>query len=212
MKDLIIFDENLKKEYNSKYILGIDEAGRGPLAGPVCVAGVILNPNFIEENINDSKTITKIKREKLSDLIIKNSLYYKRVLISNLDIDKIGINGAIKKGVLEIINDLKNNFYNIYEKTFIAIDKMQFKLDDYNFLYLDFKKGDKLSYSIASASIIAKVYRDNYMFEIDKKLNYKYDFSNNKGYGTKKHYYLIGEYGLSDYHRKTYKINKNKWN
>lgn len=210
MKDLIIFDDNLKKEYNQKYILGIDEAGRGPLAGPVCVSGVVLKSNFIEENINDSKTITKLKREKLSDLIIKNSLYYKIVLISNTDIDKLGINEAIKQGVLEIINDLKNNYFDIYNKTFIALDKMQFKLDEYNFLYLDFKKGDKLSYSIASASIIAKVYRDNYMFQIDKKLNYKYDFTNNKGYGTKKHYQLIREYGISEYHRKTYKIAQNK--
>lgn len=191
MPDFSYENEALNKGY--KFVCGVDEAGRGPLAGPVCAAAVIL-PNDCEiEGLNDSKKISEKKREKLFDIIIEKALSY-----------------SIAYGTLEEIEE-----YNILEATYIAMNraingldiKSDFALIDGNRvpkgISIDCEtvvKGDAKSYSIAAASILAKVTRDRLMLEYDKKYP-QYLFAQHKGYGTKAHYDAIRQHGVCDIHR-----------
>ena len=176
-----------------KYIAGVDEAGRGPLAGPVVSASVILPKDFNNPFLNDSKLLSKKKRNELFEIIKKEAISIGIGIIDNDIIDKINILEATKLSMKEAINNLS------VKPDFIIIDHV--KLDLIN--SESFTKGDQLSLSIAAASVIAKVTRDNLMKEYDK-LYPEYDFVNNQGYGTKKHLDALNKYGPTKIHRLTF--------
>lgn len=177
-----------------KYIAGVDEAGRGPLAGPVVSASVILPKDFNNPFLNDSKLLSKKKRNELFEIIKKEAISIGIGIIDNDIIDKVNILEATKLSMKEAINNLS------VKPDFIIIDHV--KLDLIN--SESFTKGDQLSLSIAAASVIAKVTRDNLMKEYDK-LYPEYDFVNNQGYGTKKHLDALNKYGPTKIHRLTFK-------
>jgi ribonuclease HII len=175
-------------------IAGTDEVGRGPLAGPVVCAAVILNKDIIIEGLNDSKQLSEKKREKLSKEIKEKALSYSIQYIFEEEIDRINIYQASKQGMLKAIEKLD------VTPDFILSDAMP--LGDVP--HLSIIKGDTLSASIAAASILAKVERDNYMVELSKKYP-QYGFESHKGYPTKKHLEALHTYGVLDVHRKSYK-------
>ena len=190
--------KQIEKELHQKgfnAICGIDEAGRGPLAGPVVAAAVIINEHFEElKEINDSKKLTEKKREKLYDLILKKCF--------------VGIGVATEKEIDEI---------NILNATFLAMRRALEKVENYDIVLVDGNhkireyngkqqeiiKGDGKSLSIAAASIIAKVYRDSLMRDLAEKYP-EYKFEKHKGYGTKVHREMIGEHGPCEIHRRSF--------
>ena len=187
-----------EKEFRSKgynNILGIDEAGRGPLAGPLVVAGVILPSEYDNEEINDSKKLSDKKRRELFNEIMKNALEVKVNIVDVETIDKLNILRATKEGMEEIVRNVGDKCDAIF------VDAV--KLDDVNKPVLSLIKGDALSLSIAAASIIAKVTRDDIMLELDKEYP-MYDFKKNKGYGTKSHMLALEKYGVTKHHRMSY--------
>ena len=176
-------------------ICGVDEAGRGPLAGPVVVAACILPPFLRIPGINDSKKLSEKKREELYKIIVKEALAYKVVFIKNEEVDELNIYNATKKGMLEAIKGLK------IEPDYVLIDAMplgELKQSNKSIIH-----GDALSASIAAASILAKVSRDQYMEKMDIKYP-NYGFSRHKGYGTKAHLEALEKYGPCPIHRKTF--------
>ena len=194
MPDLSIEKEVSLSGY--KYICGVDEAGRGPLAGPVCAAAVILPENCEIEGLNDSKKLSEKKREALFDIIKEKAVTY-----------------SISYGTLEEIEE-----FNILEATYIAMNRAidslsvpaDFALIDGNrepkgikIPCLTVVKGDAKSSSIAAASILAKVTRDRLMMEYDEKYP-QYQFAKHKGYGTKIHYEAIKEHGICEIHRRSF--------
>lgn len=194
LPNLYNFEEKLYDE-GATYICGVDEAGRGPLAGPVVVCACIM-PEFSRiEGINDSKQLSAKKREELYKLIIKEALAYNVVYVSIEDVDKLNIYQATKKGMLEAIEGLK------IKPDHVLIDAM--KLDELETPHTSIIHGDALSASIAAASIIAKVTRDNYMNKMDIKYP-NYGFKKHKGYGTKAHLEALEKLGPCPIHRKTY--------
>ncbi len=191
--DLLKYEKELyKKGY--KYIAGTDEAGRGPLAGPVVVAAVILPVNFYVKEINDSKKISEKKRNMLFDIIIKEAIAYTIEVIDSKTIDEINIYAASKLGMHNAINNL-----NI-KPDYILSDAMP--LDFENSMAII--KGDSKSITIAAASILAKVTRDRYMEDLDKKYPL-YEFCKHKGYPTKKHIENMNKYGIISEYRMTFK-------
>ncbi len=184
------------KQNGYNIICGVDEAGRGPLAGPVCAAAVILPEDCVIDGLNDSKKISEKKREALFDIIIEKAVAY-----------------SIAYGTLEEIEE-----YNILEATYIAMNraikgldiKPDFALIDGNRVPKGITvpcetvvKGDGVSCSIAAASILAKVTRDRLMLEYDKKYP-QYSFAQHKGYGTKAHYEAIAMHGVCEIHRRSF--------
>jgi len=195
-----------------KLELGIDEAGRGCLFGPVSVAGVIwLNeePNPSIE-IKDSKKLPLKKRLLAYDYILENSIANSSVLIHHDDIDKDNILKSTLKGMHKCVD----NILDYISIDTILVDGNQFKLYmDANGECVDHQcviNGDNIYKSIAAASILAKVNRDNYILNLCEEYPElkKYDIHNNKGYGTKKHLDAIKEYGITKWHRKTFGICK----
>lgn len=197
MKGLIFLPdfqyEDAAKKKGYKYICGVDEAGRGPLAGPVCAAAVILPDGIVIKGLNDSKKLSEKKREELYTVITGKALAY-----------------SVAFGTLEEIEK-----YNILNATYIAMNraidglevKADFALIDGNRAPAGIKipcetviKGDGKSSSIAAASILAKVTRDRLLIEYDKKYP-QYNFKKHKGYGTKEHYEAIKKYGVCEVHR-----------
>ncbi len=170
------------------FILGIDEVGRGPIAGEVTVAGVILNKENKILGLNDSKKLSKSKREELSIKIKEKCLDYEIVSLSAKEVDELGISNAIRKAVYILIDNLSKRIK--IDK--ILIDYMKIDLD---IKHLILKKGDANSNSIAAASIIAKVHRDHLLEKIALKYP-EYGFENHVGYGTKKHIEAIKELGI----------------
>ena len=179
-----------------KYICGIDEAGRGPLAGPVVVASVILPENSMIEGINDSKKISESKREKLYDIILQEAISYGIGIIYQDEIDEINILQATKKGLHEAVMNME------IKPNVILVDALT-GIDTLGIPYKSIIKGDAKSYSIGAASIIAKVTRDRIMREWDKVYP-EYGFAGHKGYGTAKHIEAIKKYGLTPIHRKSF--------
>ena len=179
-----------------KYVCGIDEAGRGPLAGPVVVASVILPKDSMIEGINDSKKISESKREKLYDVILQESISYGIGIIYQEEIDEINILQATKKGLHEAVTNME------IKPNVILVDALT-GIDTLGIPYKSIIKGDAKSYSIGAASIIAKVTRDRIMREWDKVYP-EYGFAGHKGYGTAKHIEAIKKYGLTPIHRKTF--------
>jgi len=178
------------------YIAGTDEVGRGPLAGPVVAAAVILNPENIIEGLNDSKKLSEKKRNALSLEIKEKALAYNIVYIYPKEIDKINIYQASKKAMITAINNLP------IRPTYVLSDAMP--LDNLGIDHLAIIKGDTKSATIAAASIIAKVERDEYMIKLSEKLP-QYGFEKHKGYPTKFHVEALHKYGATEYHRVTYK-------
>lgn len=193
--------ENIyEKQYwsNDQYVMGIDEAGRGPLCGPLVVACCILPINYINDEINDSKQLSDHKRRELFKQIIKDSHYYNFKIVEPKIVDDLNIYQATKQAMAEL-----SNSSNIHSLT--LTDAMP--LDRYN--VIDIIKGDAKSISIAAASILAKVLRDHIMNGYDV-LYPCYDYKNNKGYPTKKHLEALDEYGLTHIYRMSYKPCKDR--
>ncbi|MCQ2471074.1 MAG: ribonuclease HII [Clostridia bacterium] len=187
--------ENEAREMGYKIICGVDEAGRGPLAGPVCAAAVILPPNHNIEGLNDSKKLTEKKREALYDVIKNEAVAYSIAMASEKEIDEINILQATYLAMRRAVSTLS------VEPDFVLVDGNRDPI-----LGIDTKtvvKGDALSASIAAASVLAKVTRDRYMLEISEKYP-EYQFPKHKGYGTKLHYEMLEKYGISDIHRRTF--------
>ncbi|WP_244282214.1 ribonuclease HII [Maledivibacter halophilus] len=176
-------------------IAGLDEAGRGPLAGPVVASAVILPKNKIILGVDDSKKIPEKRREKLFKEIYNSALYVGVGIVDNRIIDQINIFNATKLAMKRAIYDLK------IKPDFLLIDALE--LADINIKQRSIVKGDSKSISIAAASIIAKVTRDNLVREYDRKYP-GYNFSKHKGYGTKEHYEAINKYGVTPVHRKSF--------
>ena len=176
-----------------KNICGIDEAGRGPLAGPVVVAGVIMPEDSMIEGVNDSKKVSEKKREKLYELIIEEAISYSVGIVDQNEIDRINILNATKAGLTEAVRTLK------VKPELILVDALT-NIDTCGVPYQSIIKGDAKSYSIAAASIIAKVTRDRIMREWDKVYP-QYGFEKHKGYGTAAHISAIKENGLCPLHR-----------
>ncbi len=179
-----------------KNICGIDEAGRGPLAGPVVVAGVIMPEDSMIEFVNDSKKVTEKRREKLYDIIKEEAISYSIAVIDQDVIDDINILNATKKGVTEVVDGLD------VKPDLILVDALE-HIDTKGIPYEPLVKGDARCYNIAAASILAKVTRDRIMRQWDE-IYPEYGFLSNKGYGTAKHIAAIKEYGLCPIHRVTF--------
>ncbi|MDE7105718.1 MAG: ribonuclease HII [Anaeroplasmataceae bacterium] len=176
-------------------ICGVDEAGRGPLAGPVVVAACILPPFLRIEGINDSKQLSAKKRSELYKIIVKNAIAYKIVFVSEKDVDELNIYQATKKGMLEAIAGLPE------APDYVLIDAMP--LGELEIPHDSIIHGDARCASVAAASILAKVTRDEYMEKMDVKYP-NYGFRKHKGYGTKAHMEALEKYGPCEIHRKTY--------
>ncbi len=185
-----------ERKYKNMIVAGIDEAGRGPLAGPVVCACVImpLEKDKIIEGINDSKKLSPSKREKLYDQILKTALDYSIVEIDEKIIDEINILNATKLGMKKALENLK------IKPDIVLIDAVKIESD---IRQENIIKGDALSYNIASASILAKVYRDRLMVELSKKYP-QYNFAKHKGYGTKEHIEALKLYGKCPIHRNSF--------
>ena len=191
--------ENNWHQKGKKLVCGIDEAGRGPLAGPVVVAAVIMPEDSFIEGVNDSKKVSEKKREKLYDEITENAIAWSVGIIDQNEIDEINILNATKKGLTTALTELK-------EKPDIILVDALTKIDTLGIPYESIIKGDAKSYSIAAASIIAKVTRDRIMRQWDE-IYPQYCFINHKGYGTKAHIDAIKQYGLCPLHRKSFTKN-----
>ena len=182
----------MRKNYHEN-LCGIDEAGRGPFAGPMVVAGVILKSRINE--LDDSKKLTKKKREKLFDLIIKNSIYH-IVFSSAQKIDEVGLSQCLQDSIHEIMKNINADEYLMDGNTAFGIDNLNFLI-----------KADASIKEVSAASILAKVSRDRYMCELAKQYPV-YSFEKHKGYGTKVHTDAIIKNGYSPIHRRTFKIKK----
>ena len=191
--------ENNWHKKGKKLVCGIDEAGRGTLAGPVVVAAVIMPEDSFIEGVNDSKKVSEKKREKLYDEITENAIAWSVGIIDQNEIDEINILNATKKGLTTALTELK-------EKPDIILVDALTKIDTLGIPYESIIKGDAKSYSIAAASIIAKVTRDRIMRQWDE-IYPQYGFINHKGYGTKAHIDAIKQYGLCPLHRKSFTKN-----
>ncbi len=178
-----------------EFICGVDEAGRGPLCGPVAAAAVIMPKGLIIEGVNDSKKLTEKKREELFDIIIKNAIAYSVVFEDEKTIDEINILNATLQAMEKAINSLS------VKADFALIDGNRNKgITTPNKTIV---KGDSLSHSIACASILAKVSRDRLLEKYDEEYP-EYGFKNHKGYGTKAHYEAIEKYGILPIHRRSF--------
>lgn len=192
---MLDFEEQFYNE-KIKVIVGVDEAGRGPLCGPVVAAACILSYTYINEKINDSKKLSEKKREQLYDEIINNALSYGVGIVDSKRIDEINIYEATKEAMHLAISQLKVDY------DLILTDAM--KLKDEKVDVIDIIKGDAKCQCIAAASIIAKVTRDRLLLNMDEKYP-EYGFKSHKGYGTKKHIEAIKEHGIIDgFYRETY--------
>ena len=191
-------DYSIENEYREKgfnVICGVDEAGRGPLAGPVYAAAVILPSDCVIEGLNDSKKLTEKKREKLFDEIKEKALAYGIASADEKEIDEINILNATFLAMKRAIDSLS------VKPDLALIDGNQKPHTDIEEVTVI--KGDAKSMSIAAASVLAKVSRDRFMLEMAEKYP-QYEFARHKGYGTKLHYEKIAQYGVCDIHRRTF--------
>lgn len=185
-----------EKKYQNLVIAGIDEAGRGPLAGPVVCACVVMpfEKEKMIEQVNDSKQLSSKKREKLYDEIVKVALDYAIIEIDEKTIDEINILNATKLGMKRALESLK------IKPDIVLIDAVKI---DSDIRQENIIKGDTLSYNIAAASILAKVYRDRLMIKLSEKYP-QYNFAKHKGYGTREHINALKIYGKCPIHRESF--------
>ena len=191
--DLLENEKELFKD-GYKLIAGSDEVGRGPLVGPVVAAAVILPVNYKLEGLTDSKKLSEKKRNLFYKIIIKDAISYGIGVVDAKTIDEINIYEASRKAMIEAINKLNP------KPDFILSDAMPLPYKNSKAII----HGDALSLTIAAASVLAKVTRDEMMYELDKK-HPEYGFKDHKGYPTKKHLENIQKYGILDNYRFTYK-------
>ncbi len=192
---LLYENDALSKGYS--VICGVDEAGRGPLAGPVYAAAVILPKGHIIEGVNDSKKLSEKKRDLLYDKIISECVCYSVGTASEKEIDEINILQATYLAMRRAVEGLE------IKPDLALVDGNRVPPLDDGIAVETIVKGDGKSASVAAASIIAKVSRDRYMLEMAAKYP-QYQFEKHKGYGTKLHYEMIEKYGISDIHRKSF--------
>ncbi len=195
---LLKLKEEEEKLYQNgmKYICGIDEAGRGPLAGSVVVGAVILPQTSFIEGINDSKKVSEKKRELLYEQITNEAIAWSVGIIDQREIDKINILNATKKALTMAVEELE------IKPELILVDALE-HINTLGIPVQSIIKGDATRYSIAAASIIAKVTRDRIMRQWDEVYP-QYGFASHKGYGTAKHIQAIKEYGICDLHRRSF--------
>lgn len=193
--DLYEYENDLHSK-GYKYIAGCDEAGRGPLYGPVVAACCVLPNDFKLEGLTDSKQLTEKRREKYIDYIKENALAYGIGIVSAEEIDEINIYEASRKAMLIALSEVRKKI----EVDYVITDAMPIDIDIESMPII---KGDAKSITIAAASVIAKVTRDRMMVELDSKYP-EYGFKKHKGYPTKAHIEAINKYGLIDGYRKTY--------
>lgn len=187
--------ENAARKEGYRIVCGIDEAGRGPLAGPVCAAAVILPEGLIIEGLNDSKKLSEKKREALFDVITENAVSYGIALVDEKTIDEINILQATFLAMRNAVDALS------VKPDLALIDGNQkpgLSIEQRTII-----KGDAKSMSVAAASILAKVTRDRFMPSLDEKYP-EYKFKKHKGYGTALHYEMLEKYGVSPVHRRTF--------
>lgn len=204
LNELKKVENELYAQKNIKYIAGIDEAGRGPLAGPVVVACCLMPKDSMIKGVNDSKKVSEKKREKLYELITQEAISYGVGIIGQKEIDEINILQATKKGLTIAIKEMEkklaeNPELGVNKPDAILVDALT-KIDTDGIPYKSIIHGDAISYSIACGSIIAKVTRDRIMRQWDE-IYPEYGFAKNKGYGTAAHIKAIKEYGLCPLHR-----------
>lgn len=199
VKEMFDFDASIlnSAEAVDGLVLGIDEVGRGPVAGPVCAGGVVLPKNTFIEGLNDSKKISPNKREKIAIKIKDVALFSYVSFVDSNTIDEIGIVGALKKAFSEVIEACDTAKISV---DIVLLDGNPLNLDKRE---INIIKGDAKSAAIASASIIAKVARDEYMDKSSSEYP-NYNWIKNKGYGTKEHLQAIENYGLSPIHRRSF--------
>lgn len=203
-------EEELYTANHLTAIAGIDEAGRGPLAGPVVVACCMMPRESMIEGVNDSKKIAEKKRERLYDLITEEAISYGVGIIGQKEIDEINILQATKKGLTMAIKEMEEKLkekpkLGIIKPDAILVDALT-KIDTDGIPYKSIIHGDAISYSISCASIIAKVTRDRIMRQWDEVYP-QYGFIKHKGYGTAAHIQAIKEYGLCPLHRRSFTKN-----
>lgn len=186
------FEKRIWEE--NAFMIGIDEAGRGPIAGPLVVAGVVFNKGYEHDEIYDSKKLSEKKREKLYDEIIQNAKYYKILIISPEEIDRLNIYRATQVAMNEIAESDSCFSYVVTDAMPLPECKKRVEA---------VIKGDQKSISVAAASILAKVTRDRIMKEYDKQYP-EYGFAKHKGYPTKAHLKALEKYGVLPFYRKTY--------
>jgi ribonuclease HII len=187
--------ENMIWARGINHIAGIDEAGCGPLAGPVVAAAIILPQNFYEKEVKDSKKLTPKKRILLHDLLIKNAISYAIGVVHSYEIDKFNIRKATFKAMRKAIGSLK------LKPGYLLFDG--YELPEKLFLQEAFINGDNLSFTIAAASIIAKVSRDQLMLAFHEEFP-QYGFNRHKGYGTAYHIKMLRKYGVCPIHRRSF--------
>ncbi|MDD4027687.1 MAG: ribonuclease HII [Bacilli bacterium] len=192
--DLYKYEKQLYKD-GIEYIGGVDEVGRGPLIGPVVSACVVLPKKIKIKGLTDSKKLSEKKRNEYYKIIIDKALSIGIGIVDNKRIDEINIYEATKESMMLAIDNCNINIQHI------LIDAMKLNLIINSTSII---KGDQKSISIAAASVIAKVTRDEIMYKMDNKYP-QYDFKNNKGYPTKKHIDAIKKYGILEEHRRSYK-------
>ncbi len=203
MVELLLKNMSLLNEYenkcwpNNKLVMGIDEAGRGPLCGPLVVGCCVLPIGYNNNLINDSKKLSEKKREALFEIIKKDALFYQIEIVSPKEIDELNIYAATKKAMSKLALS--------YDTSLVLTDAMPIEDND---KVIPIIKGDAKSISIAAASILAKVTRDHIMYEIDKQYP-EYEYRKHKGYPTKRHIELMNEYGVFDIYRMSYGPCKN---
>lgn len=188
-----------EREYTSKgygAICGMDEVGRGPLAGPVVVCALVmpLEEDKLIDGIDDSKKLSEKRREALYDKILEVAKAVSVVRVDPEEIDEINILNATKKAMRKAVDDIKDKA----DIAFVDAVKLDLPIPEVAII-----KGDAKSYNIAAASIVAKVYRDRLMYEYAKEYP-QYDFASNKGYGTAKHIAALREYGATPIHRRSF--------
>lgn len=196
LQNLKEIENKIRKEKQIEYICGIDEAGRGPLAGPVVVASVIMPKDSMIEHVNDSKKVTEKRREELYDIILNEAIAYGVGIIDEKEIDEINILNATKKGLTNSLKELK------VKPDLIIVDALK-GIDTLQIPYMSIVKGDAKCYSISAASIIAKVTRDRIMRKYDE-IYPEYGFEKHKGYGTAAHIAKIKEIGPCPIHRNSF--------
>ena len=193
VNELMQYERQLQ-EQGYKYICGVDEVGRGPVAGPVTCTAVIMPLDDLIQGVNDSKKVSKNKRIKLYDVIMEKAIAVNTVSYDNIKIDEMNILEATKACMRDAVMGLS------IAPDIVLVDALKL---DIPYKTMGIIKGDALSYSIASASIVAKVTRDRFMEEMAEKYP-EYGFAKNAGYGTAQHISALKEVGATPIHRKTF--------